>query len=1020
MSAGAGWQLFRDPHGVPHVQAEDLTALAHGHGYVTGVDRAWYAEVLRRRAEARSAELVGPDALDADQLSLAVDVVGTARRWWEASSPEDRAFFAAYARGMSEALAEVWVETPQARAAGVADTPVRPWDPWTPVAVHLDAHLLTGSLPEQLWRRRVRATLGEAWVPVLDAESPAAAGSNAWLVPGHLSASGAPLLAADPHRIVEESGPYQPVCLSAPGLRVRGLALVGLPGVPHFGRTESAAWAITAAMTVTETVTDVALEHRAGAWRVADTGEPLERHRTVLRARDGVERPCSVWRCAAGFVLPGTGAEQNALDDAAAGDRATVTVVTPAPVPDTARALAACRETLLARTADDVVDAFTGWAVPCNDLLAADDEGACCHAVVGAFLGEHEPRRELREVTVRANQRPSSPGGSAVRLACASPHRAQRATALLRHAVDRHGTVILEDLAAAQLDTAAPHWPGLLRFLFAEPAPGSASAAPETGGGAAHPAGGPAPTTASGPAPAADPILDAGPGAASSSGVASTPARRPGAGTTSDDGRPPRLSHAASWVRARLLSWDGSMAAESTGASWFAVWRDAFVRELVAGTELRALTGPTGRPAVWDPFLYGPGRVGLAVENVLRRGPALGVDVTTCALVALERVAEEHLAAGGQVLPAWGTLHAFTPWRGEPAATAVDPVPVGGDTDCLLATGTVPGTGPACLRVPAARVLWDLADPAASWWITPDPVDRRASASVGDGRESPGVADVGAQTPEAPAASAPAPILPGRADGHPRSGAPDVGSSFAGHPLSGTPEAGSTSAETPARGGSPLARWARGELDHALPWVPAGAVGPTGAVLDLGPLEPTGDGETEAPRAALRPVNPARDAALLHEWVSAPRARFWGMNGLSVREVQEIYTYLEASPTHHAWLIELDGEPVGLFQSYEPHADPVGALYRVEPGDLGIHVLLAPVRRRRPGLTAALGRAALGQIARHGSTRRIVAEPDVSNERALSRAVAMGFELGPAVELPGKTGRLAFLRVPATPPEGRG
>ena len=62
MIEGQGWRIFRDPAGVPHVQADDLTALAHGHGYVTGLDRAWYAEVLRRRAEARSAELLGPDA----------------------------------------------------------------------------------------------------------------------------------------------------------------------------------------------------------------------------------------------------------------------------------------------------------------------------------------------------------------------------------------------------------------------------------------------------------------------------------------------------------------------------------------------------------------------------------------------------------------------------------------------------------------------------------------------------------------------------------------------------------------------------------------------------------------------------------------------------------------------------------------------------------------------------------------------------------------------------------------------
>lgn len=904
MIEGQGWRVFRDPTGVPHVQAEDLTALAHGHGYVTGMDRAWYAEVLRRRAEARSAELLGPDAFEADALSLAADVVGTARRWWEAASWPDREFFAAYARGISEALARVWTETPDVREAGLAQEPPRPWDPWTPIAVHLDAHLLTGSLPEQLWRRRVRRVLGEAWVPVLDAESPAGAGSNAWLVPGELSVSGAPLLAADPHRIVEESGPYQPVCLSAPGLRVRGLALVGLPGVAHFGRTETAAWAITAAMTATETLTELPVEARDGTWHVTGTGEPLAVRHAVLRARDGVERPVTVRSCGAGFVLPGTEAEEALLDDAAPGATATVTVVSPAPVPEPSRALAACRELLGARTAEDVMAAQSGWAVPCNDVLAADSEGRCRHTVAGAFHGTAEPPREPRGITVRANQRPSDAEGSAARLACASPHRAHRAAALLDAAVAEHGVVRHEDLLAAQLDTAAPHWPRLLRSLFAEPV---------------RAAGG---TSAEG-APEDD---------------------APVAGRPAAPGR--RLSHTASWVRARLLAWDGDMATGSTVASWFAVWRDAFVRELVDRTELRALAGPTGMPALWDPYLDGTGRVGLAVENIVRRGPGLGVDVTGCALEALERVAEQHLGPSGTVLPPWGTLHAFAPWRADPAMTPATPVAVGGDTDCLLAAGTLPGSGPACLRVPAARVQWDLADPAASWWITPDPVDR------------------------------------GRLDE------------------------------------APVHRWARGEMDQALPFVPAGAVGTPGSVIDLGTIP--ADAADAGALARLRAVDPAHDAAVINEWVSAPRARFWGMTGLTREQVAEVYGYLADSPTHHAWLLELDGAPAGIFQTYEPHADPVGAAYRVEPGDLGVHVLLAPTRQRAPGFTGAFGRAVLEQIARHGTARRIVAEPDVSNDRALARLEATGFELGPAIEVPGKTGRLAFLRLDGSAAHAQG
>ncbi|RKQ36558.1 GNAT family N-acetyltransferase [Kocuria tytonis] len=902
MTTGPGWRLFRDPTGVPHVQADDLTALAHGHGYVTGLDRAWHVEVLRRRAEARSAELVGPETLDADHLSLAADVVGTARRWWDAASHEDREFIGAYARGVSAALAEVWAGTPEVRELGLTGDPVRPWDPWTPVAVHLDAHLLTGSLPEQLWRRRVRRLLGDVWIPVLDAESPAAAGSNAWLVPGAFSVTGRPLLAADPHRVVEESGPYQPVCLSTPDTRVRGMAVVGLPGVAHFGRTETAAWAITAAMTVTERVTEVPVECRAGAWHVVRTGERLHVRRAVLRARDGVRRTCSAWSCSAGFVLPGTPAEEAVLDAAAPESTATVTVVSPAPA-DPSRSVAACRELLGARTADDVVSAYAGWAVPCNDVLAADADGACRHTVAGAHLGAPESSRTLEDITVRANQRPSDAAGSAARLACAPPHRAQRATRLLDAAVTRHGAVRHEDLVAAQVDTAAPHWPALLRAVLGEPGDDS----------------------------------DDAPGT-----------RHPGVRE----------------VRSRLLSWDGTMAAESRTASLFAVWREEFVHELVRSTPLRVLAGPTGMPPVWDPFLHGPGRVGLAVENVIRRGPALGIDVSACARAALERVAAEHAAPalpGGApvpdpdapTLPPWGTLHAFTPWRSDTALTPADPVPVGGDADCLLAAGTVPGAGPACVRVPAARVLWDLADPAASWWITPDPVARGSVTEP------------------------------------------------------------------------PVLRWARGELDHALPWVPAGAVGPLGEPIDLGRVprslnaaesagetgSGSGNGGGHGARAVLRPVDPARDAALIHEWVGAPRARFWGMNGLTRAQVQEVYAYLAESPTHHAWLVELDGTPVGLFQSYEPHADPVGAAYRVEPGDLGVHVLLAPSRHRIPGLTGALGGLVIGQIARYGRTRRIVAEPDVSNDRAVARLAATGFELGPRIELPGKTGKIGFLRL---------
>ena len=48
--------------------------------------------------------------------------------------------------------------------------------------------------------------------------------------------------------------------------------------------------AITAAMTVNVTLTEMPVEARDGAWHGTDTGEPLAARSTVLRSRDGVER----------------------------------------------------------------------------------------------------------------------------------------------------------------------------------------------------------------------------------------------------------------------------------------------------------------------------------------------------------------------------------------------------------------------------------------------------------------------------------------------------------------------------------------------------------------------------------------------------------------------------------------------------------------------------------------------------------------------------------------------------------
>ncbi|WP_231605344.1 GNAT family N-acetyltransferase [Micromonospora sp. HK10] len=158
----------------------------------------------------------------------------------------------------------------------------------------------------------------------------------------------------------------------------------------------------------------------------------------------------------------------------------------------------------------------------------------------------------------------------------------------------------------------------------------------------------------------------------------------------------------------------------------------------------------------------------------------------------------------------------------------------------------------------------------------------------------------------------------------------------------------------------------------------------------------------------LVPVDPAADAALLHGWVTQPWARFWGMGGYTVDEVREVYAFLDGLATHHAYLIDLDGVPAGLFQTYQPEADPVGERYPVRPGDVGLHLLLA-ADRRTPGLTSAVCPALFRFLFTDPARQRIVVEPDVRNDRALRRLEREGFTLDAEIDMPDKRARLAFL-----------
>lgn len=165
-------------------------------------------------------------------------------------------------------------------------------------------------------------------------------------------------------------------------------------------------------------------------------------------------------------------------------------------------------------------------------------------------------------------------------------------------------------------------------------------------------------------------------------------------------------------------------------------------------------------------------------------------------------------------------------------------------------------------------------------------------------------------------------------------------------------------------------------------------------------------------------LDPEADADVLHRWFTQPRAAFWGMGEHTRDEVRDTYAFVESLPTHHAYLVRWDGEPVVLLQAYHPEHDPVGTAYDVRPGDLGMHFFLGsrgPTARHGSPADpwTVLGPAMRAFLFAGPGTRRIVGEPDAHNEKALRRMAVMGFTAGEVVRFESPQGpkeaRVAYL-----------
>ncbi|MBA4860512.1 acetyltransferase [Streptomyces sp. PSKA54] len=159
---------------------------------------------------------------------------------------------------------------------------------------------------------------------------------------------------------------------------------------------------------------------------------------------------------------------------------------------------------------------------------------------------------------------------------------------------------------------------------------------------------------------------------------------------------------------------------------------------------------------------------------------------------------------------------------------------------------------------------------------------------------------------------------------------------------------------------------------------------------------------------AVRPLDPLADAELLHSWVTHPKAAFWMMQDAKLHDVEREYMAIAAAEHHDAFIGLHNGEPAFLMERYDPaHVELVG-LYEPEPGDVGMHFLVAPTDTPVHGFTRAVITAVMEHLFADPATERVVVEPDVRNKAVHALNEAVGFVPEREIEKPEKTALLSF------------
>jgi penicillin amidase len=272
--------VLRDRWGVAHIYAQNQHDLFFAQGVVAAQDRLFQMEMWKRAGQGRLAEILGPAFLPRDINARALRYRGDMRAEFESYSPDTQAILIAFTDGINSYIASLSTRGApglplEFKIAGFSPDAWHPEDCLNRMA----AFSMTGNAFSELNHADVLTRLGAQTAaklfnfdppvaldpdPNLDLAglspdliknlvgsdqriefpSQAMQESNNWTISGALTASGKPLLANDPHRVIALPSLRYMVHLVAPGWNVIGAGEPGLPGVA-LGHNEHIAWGFT-------------------------------------------------------------------------------------------------------------------------------------------------------------------------------------------------------------------------------------------------------------------------------------------------------------------------------------------------------------------------------------------------------------------------------------------------------------------------------------------------------------------------------------------------------------------------------------------------------------------------------------------------------------------------------------------------------------------------------------------------------------------------------------------------------